>query len=125
METDQKLDIGVGTEESKLGAKDVEIVEVSIAPATFSGKQVDQLVVMAQHPDKLEPIRLYSIVYRKDKNIKTVGTTIYKDSQGKISKNTAIAELLRTAKAETLRDLKGKKIQTELDDNGYLVIKAY
>lgn len=127
MEKDQKLNTEVGTEEGgvKLEAKPVKVISLDIAPQEFNGKPSEQLIVMVKHPDKPEPFQIYSVSYLKGTAIKSVGFTIYYDSQGKLLKGTAIAEVLRLYNLKTIKDLLNKDLQTVMNTKGYLSVKAY
>jgi hypothetical protein len=127
MEKDQKLNIGVGTEEGwqKLEAKPVKVISIDIQSHDFNGKPVDQLIVMAKHPDKPEPFQIYNVSYLKGTSIKSVGFTIYYDSTGKLLKGTAPAEILRVFNLPNIASIVGKDFPTMVNQKGYLSIKAY
>ena len=127
MDNNQKLEIGVGTEDGgqKLEAKPVKVISLDVTAHTFNSKPSDQLVVMVKHPDKPEPFQIYNVNYQKGNSIKTVGFTLYYDSTGKLLKNTAPAEMLRVFNVTMLKDLIGKELPTVINTKGYLSIKAY
>lgn len=127
MDNDQKLNIGVGTEDGgqKLEAKNIKVISLDITEHTFNAKPSDQLVVMVKHPDKPESFQLYNVSYQKGTSIKAVGFTLYYDSTGKLLKNTAPAELLRVFNLASLKDMIGKEFPTVINAKGYLSIKAY
>lgn len=127
MDDNSKLDIGVGTEEgsTKLPAKPVKVVSLTIAKKEFAGKETDQLHLMVKHPDKEEPFPLYGVSYQKGSSIKSVGFTLYYDSQGKLLKSTAPAEVLRIYNLASLRDMLNKEFPTVINAKGYLALKAY
>ena len=127
MEENQKLNIGVGTEDGqqKLEAKNVRIVSLKVEEKQWNGKPSDQLVVMVKHPDKPEAFQIYNISYQKANSIKTVGFTVYYDSTGKLLKGTAPAEMLRLLNCSKLSELIGKEVPTVVSSKGWLAIKAY
>lgn len=126
MDNKQALDVGVGDEEAvRLSAKPVEITSIDITQHTFADKPTDQLVVMAKHPDKQEPLQIFQIAYQKGSAIKSVGMSLYYDSKGKILKGTAVAELLKVTNSSTPRELIGKQVPTIATQKGFLAFKAY
>lgn len=123
---DLKLSVGVGTEEGgKLEAKPVKVVGLDVQPHDFNGKSSDQLVVMVEHPDKPKPFQLYSVSYQKGNAIKSVGFTLYYDSEGKLLKGTAPAEVLRIFNLPNLKAMEGKEFPTVVNAKGFLALKAY
>lgn len=126
MEANQKLNVGVGTEEHvKLEAKPVKVMSLDIISKEFAGKPTDQLIMMVKHPDKEDQFPIYNVCYQKGNSIKTVGFTLYYDSTGKLLKGTAAAEILRIYGCKTLLELQGRELQTVIGAKGFLAIKAY
>ena len=127
METQDKLNIGIGTlePESKLNPAVVKVVEVSTEEVNYGDKKWDAVIFTVKHPDKPETIQLKKMKYEKDNKIKVVGTSLAFDKEGKINKTSAMAYLLNFYKASNPLEMKGKELQTSLDEKGYLCIKAY
>lgn len=127
MESQNKLEIGIGTAEteSKLNPKPVKVMKVSTELVTFGEKQWDVVVFSVKHPDKEELIDLKKVKYEKDNKIKVVGTSLSLDKDGNINKNSALAYLLSFYKASKPLEMKDKEVQTSLDDKDYLCLKAY
>ena len=126
MEKDKVLDLGVGTKESvKLEAKPVKVISLDVTQKDFSGKTTDQLVIMVKHPDKEDIFQMYNVSYLKGSAIKTVGLSIYYDSDGQISKGTAVAELLRTNGKTSVKQLLNADLPTMISAKGFLAFKCY
>jgi len=123
MEEQAELQIGLGTEEpqkSKLAPAKVKIVSVSIEP-TAKAKKV---VFVVKHPDKEETIKLSSVAYLDDREIKVVGTWLNLDSKGLVQKGSGLYVLLTKLECANIQEAVGKESDTELDKD-YLVFKAY
>lgn len=128
MTTTDKLNTGIGTKEAaKLEAKPVIVVSVKVAlQKDKSGKDVGESAIFTcKHPDKSEPIELNSIKFEKDSKIKVTGSWYNLDSDGLITKQSALAYAMRFYNVTTLKQFENRPIQTALDDKGYLAIKAY
>lgn len=125
------VNISVGTQEPKKGttlsAKPVLVMEISAKP--IKGKngrpEWESISIIVKHPDKEENIGIGKMAYLKDKAVKTVSISLDLDSEKKIAKRSGLAHLLTYYNVQSLKDLKGKTLQTEVGDNGFLVIKAY
>ena len=128
MDKQDKLDKPIGTKESiKLQPGSFSVVSVVIEPVKKkSGEQVGEKVVLSvKHPDSQDLIALSSVLYLKNKSVKQSALWFQEDEDGNIPKNSALAECLRFYKVAAIRQLGGKSVNTELDDAGYLAIKAY
>lgn len=118
------LNASLGTAEPpRLEPKEVTITSVDLE--NNDKFKTLQLVLMVLHPDKTEPIQIYRLEYIKAKKVKDVGMTVYFDNEGKVLKTSGIGELMRITGATSLKDLVGKKIQTELNKEGFLILKAH
>jgi hypothetical protein len=121
--------IGIGTKETatKLQPQKVKIVNYSVEmQKTKEGIDVGEKVTFTcKHPAKEELIEISSVAYRKGKEIKTSGTWFKLDTDNCIVKGSATACLISSLKANNLEETRNKEVETELDDKGYLVFKAY
>lgn len=91
-----------------------------------AGKEVGKkLVLICKHPDKAEPIKISTLIFVAGKTLKTSTMWINLDEDGNIQKGSIIANLLQKYQVNTVNDLEGKTLQTELDENKFLAIKAY
>lgn len=91
-----------------------------------AGKEVGKkLVLICKHPDKEEPIRISEVVFVAGKTVKTSTMWINLDSDGNIQKGSMVAVVLDKYKAANVNSLEGMTLQTELDENHFLAIKAY
>lgn len=129
METQDKLDKGIGTKETiALKPANVKIVDVKVEmQKNKEGKDVGEKVICTvKHPDKEETIEISSVKY-ENKSSKLVVTGIwYKEDEDKLlQKGSALSTLLNFLAAKTLRELIGKEVATVLDEKGYLCFKAY
>jgi len=127
-ETKDALDVGVGSKETvSLGAKSVEVLDVSVEEQKDKQqKRVgDKIIIACKHPDKDEPIKISSVKYEKNNNIKVSGIWFNKDEEGMIQKGSALALMMQNLNVKTLSELKGETIPTAIDEKGYLCIKAY
>jgi len=127
METNEKLDKAIGNKETKkLEAKPIKVMDIKIEDQKNKDGKVlgEKAVFICQHPDRDDPIHISSVIILKDKKVTNVGTWYNEDQDGLIAKNSALAELMRFLKVNTLKEVVGKEIQTEID-SGYLAFKAY
>ena len=124
METQQDLDIGVGSKEMEtLKPATVKIENTRIETVGEKGNK--KVVCAVKHPDKEDTIKISSVKYEKNNKIVTTGLWFDKDSDGLIKKGSALAVLMNFVKANTLKELNGKELVTSQDDKGYLCFKAY
>jgi len=126
MENEEKLKTGIGNlEPEKLNASKVQVQDVKIETVSKDGKQIGEKVIfICKHPEREDIINLSKVKYNKNDKLVTSGTWLNFDSENKIVKNSALADLINFYKLETLNDFVGKYLETVLDGN-YLVIKAY
>jgi hypothetical protein len=125
METQEELNIGIGTEEATiLQMLPVKIEKVSIDIVGTKGSK--KLSCECKHPQKADGLIIISAVKQESKGkLETVGLWINKDSKGLLRKGSALANFMTYLKVATIQDLIGKEIGTVQDENGYLVFKAY
>ena len=124
-------------EKGKIGIGNKENISLKPAIVKLLGYKVEmqkdkdnkdvgeKVSVICKHPDKPENIEISAVSFKKGKEIKTTGTWFKLDAEGKIVKGSATASLIIGLKANNLDETKGKDAETELDDKGYLVFKAY
>ena len=122
--------IGVGTKENqKLKPAKVKILGVSIQTNKKDGTELKSPIahILCKHPDREETVELTKIKFEKNGKLDVVTLWISLDDEGKFSKSSALAELLRFTKSETLNDLTGKEVDTmeQSKEDTYLCIKAY
>jgi hypothetical protein len=122
--------IGVGTKENqKLKPAKVKILGVSIQTNKKDGTELKSPIahILCKHPDREETVELTKIKFEKNGKLDVVTLWVSLDDEGKFSKSSALAELLRFTKSETLNDLTGKEVDTmeQSKEDTYLCIKAY
>ena len=125
---------GIGNKESQksLSPKPV-VVQGKVAEAVLgkagsknAGKEVGKkLILLCKHPDKEEAIKLSTMNFISGKTVKSSTMWINIDEDGLIQKGSSVAILLDKYRVATVNDLVGKTIETELDENKFLAIKAY
>lgn len=90
------------------------------------GKEVGKkLVILCKHPDREEQVKISSVVSIVGNAVKNATLWVNLDEDGNIQKGSSIDLLLGKNKVGTLKELEGKTIETALDENKFLVIKAY
>lgn len=125
------LDRKVGDiEREKLEAVPITVKSVSVEIQTKkdTGKNVGKMLhLMCKHPGKEELIDMSKILYRKteEEGVKELGLWYNEDKEGNIQKGSPVAVLMGFCSVAFLRDLEGKELQTKLNKEGYLSIKAY
>jgi len=123
-----KLDKPIGTKESvklQAGSFLVKAVAVETVKKKTGDVVGDKVVVSIQHPDAQEFVGLSSVLYLKNRSVKQSAMWYQEDSDGNIPKSSALAEAMRYYKLTSVRQFEGKVVNVEVDDNGYLAIKAY
>ena len=125
MEEQNKLKIGIGTLESEMKSlkpAKVKIVKVSIV--NVEKAKSDKVQCEVKHPDKEDTIVISSVTYIDNKEIITNGLWFNLDKEEKIQKNSALATFLKKLEVNSIEELEGKEVDTELDGK-YLSFKAY
>jgi len=128
MEEQNKLDKTIGTKESsKLQAGSFTVKAVSVEPVSKkTGEPVgDKVVLSIEHPDAQELVALSSVAYLKNRTVKQSALWYNEDADGKIPKSSALAEAMNFYKVSSIRQFEGKVLGVEVDNQGYLCIKAY
>lgn len=123
----------IGNKEQKsLEAKPVVVQGKVLEPVVGkaggknAGKEVGKkLCIIAKHPDRQEPVSISSIVIVSGKTIKNSTMWWNEDDEGNLQKGSPIAILLHKYGANTVNELDGKVLETELDENKFLTIKGY
>ena len=126
--TQDKLDKTIGTKDGiKLQAGSFLVKAVSIdSVKKKTGEAVGEKVVISiQHPDAQDLVALSSVAYLKNKAIKQSALWYNEDDEENILKNSALAETMRYYKVTSIKQFTGKVINVEVDERGYLCIKAY
>lgn len=128
MESQDKLEKQIGTKETvKLQPGSFAVVSVAVENVKKkTGEAVGEKVVLSiKHPDAQDLVALSSTLYLKNRSVKQSALWYQEDSDKNIPKNSALAETMRFYKVSTLKGFKDMTIMTELDDKGYLAVKAY
>ena len=85
----------------------------------------DKVIFMCQHPDKVQLIELGKIKYEKNGKLDVSALWFRQDADGKIPYKSALANLMRFYNIKNIQEFDLKKLETVMDDEGYLCIKAY
>jgi hypothetical protein len=119
-----KLQIEIGTEEAitlkplAVRIQDIEVIAVG-------EKNSEKVVCTCFHPDNDDPIRISSVKIENKGKLEVVGLWFNLDSGGKIRKGSALAKFLEFMRVKNIEALKGRSLDTVVDDKGYLSFKAY
>jgi hypothetical protein len=83
--------------------------------------------ILVKHPDREEQVKLSKIKCERNGKLEVVTLWVSLDDEGKFQKSSALSELLRFLKVETLEQLTGKDVETieQSKEDTYLCIKAY
>ena len=123
-ETQNELDLAVGTKEAvSLKPAKVKIVNTQIVEVGEKGNK--KVVCTVKHPDKEETVDISSVKYEKNQKLQVTGLWFNLDEDGLVRKGSALAILMGTLNAKTIKDLNEKEVDTTGDDKGYLCLKAY
>jgi len=123
--------LGIGTKESNSALKPakVTILGVKIQTKTKDEKEMKSPLVhiIVKHPDREESIELNKIKSIKADKVTVSALWASLDSDGLIAKSSAVSELLRFMKVDSLEGLTGKEIEAveQSKEDLYLCLKAY
>jgi len=125
MEEQDFLNKPIGTRESvKLKPAELTIKEVTVEPVPGE-KELKKVVCHCLHPAKPnETIKISSVRWIITDKVKTMGLWLQVDEDGNIQKDSALAALLTKLDSKTLKELEGKKCNSDLDGK-YLVFKLF
>jgi len=117
----------IGEDKPGIEAAPVKVVDYVIEDVQKDGKNIGKkLTLHVEHPKVNDrKIEISSVKYLKNKEINSSGMWVKADDDGHLAYQTALAYMLRFFKLDTISDVKGKEMPTEVDDKGYLTIKAY
>lgn len=122
------LDKKIGEEKPLLQPKIVDALSVTSEKVqNKDGKVVgDKLIIECRHPDAKENMKISKVKFlgRGDK-LKESGLWLTEDDEGNLPYSSAIANMLRHYRLSSIADIKGKKLETTTDSEGYIIIKAY
>lgn len=119
--------LGVGEKQPPLEAKKVKIVGLKVEmQKDKEGKDIqNKLTLTVQYLDSDMQMDISKAKVEKAGKTKIQGLWVSKDKDGKIPYNSTLACLLRFYNCSTISEIKDKEIDTTLDDEGYIVAKAY
>ncbi len=128
-----ELEKQIGTKEQpKLSAGSVIVKAVKVTekePKDTKKKKFKIVEVSILHADKEELIVLSNMKIKKvqgnNETITKDGIWYREDADGNLDKNCNAAQLLKFYNKKNLKELENSSITTELDNAGYLTIKAY
>jgi hypothetical protein len=114
-------------ETERLKPAKVQIIKTEIQNIKIvkNNSSSDKLTCLVKHPESKEPIEISSVKIEIDNKLKICGLWFNLDEEKKIKKQSALAKLLNFLKAENIKELENKEIETLLDEKGYLCFKGY
>ena len=125
METQQELNKVIGTIEPEkkeaLEPKKVKIVKVSVRET----KKGSILNCEVEYPGRQDNIKISSVAYIKDKQVINSGLWFTLDKEENLQKGSALVIFLNSVQVKTPKELEGKEVETELDQEKWLCFKAY
>lgn len=114
----------IGTKEAKkIEAKRCVIKEAEIKE--MGEKKNPILMLAVKHPDKDDLIKISKVKLIEGTSVKLIGLWVNQDEDGNIQKGSALAKFMSFYSVTILTQLKDLEVDTELDDKGYLCVKAY
>ena len=125
-----ELDLPIGTkEQAKLTAGSVIVKSVIVETREKGSKKFKLVSLNVLHPDREELVKLTNMMIMKvqgnNRTIAKDGIWFRTDEDGNLDKNCNAALLLKIYNKLTLKQLENTSINTELDPQGYLCVKAY
>ncbi len=123
--------LGIGTKETAqtLSPAKVKILGNKVQTETKDGKEMKSPLVhiLVKHPDREEHLEISKVKFIKADKVNVVSLWANIDSDGLIAKSSAVAELLRFMKVNTIDELTGKEIEAveQSKEDLYLCLKAY
>lgn len=120
--------VGIAKEKPKLEAKQVLVTKILIEKKEKSenmDKDSEIVVLMCEHADSDKPLKMTKCKFISKGKIVTGGLWYSLDKEGNIPYNSALAQLMRYYQVSEVEALKGLKMSTSQDENGFLVLKAY
>lgn len=125
-----ELDAKVGNKDVvKLVAGSVIVKQVVVETKEKNNKKFKLVSLHVLYPDRIELVKLTNIMIMKvqgnNRTIAKDGIWYRLDEDQNLDKNCNAALLVRTYGKESLKQLENTSINTELDTQGYLCVKAY
>ena len=119
-------------EKEKLQAVPILVKDVSVQDQfkKDTGKKVGKMLhLMCKHPDKEELIDMSKILYRKTEKeaVKELGLWYNEDKEGNIQMGSAIDDVLKFFKVDSLTEIEGKTCHTivESKTSSFLCLKLF
>lgn len=118
--------IGIGKATEMLKPLDVVIDSIEEVSVNFGEEVKQKLVLHCKYPAMEKQISIGKTAYlKKGKSREISGLWITLDDGGLIHGNSALACMLTHYGAGSIGEMKGKTIQTVVDDEGYLAVKSF
>lgn len=129
METQDILKAKIGTKENaKLKPAKVKILGVEIQTKTKEGNVMKSplLHILCQHPDRQDALKLSKVKFERNGKLEAVSLWVNLED-GEFPKSSAVSELLRFLKVDSLENVAGKEIEAieQSKEDTYLCLKAY
>lgn len=117
--------VEIGKEMPPLQAERVKVLGIEERPVVKDEKSIGTKLVLKVKHSIVPEMEIGKVKYEFNKKLKISGLWLRKDTDSKLPYNSAVAFLLRYCKAAKPSELIGKEIDTTLDENGFIVAKAY
>ena len=120
-------EVEIGEDVPQVEAKPCIIKGYKIDPIIKDSKEIGKKVLLlVNHPQIIDKdIEISGVKYQDGDKIKNSGLWWKLDKDGKIPYKSALSNLLRHYNKSNLMSLKETEVETVVNDNGYLAIKAY
>lgn len=128
METKEMENVEIGEDTPQMSATKCVIADCRVdVVKNKDGKEIGKKVILSvDHPDAPDrKIEISSVKYNMGDKVKISGIWMNLDKDKNIPYKSALASMLRHLKKKKISDLKGEKIMTVTDEQGYLAVKAY
>lgn len=114
----------IGEPKQKYKSGNFEVLKIDIREIVKEQKKIGRKIILTVlHPER--ELELSKVRFQDGDKIKEGGIWLLINEDKQIEGRSALAKLLNFYQCEKLGDLIGKNIETTIDDNGYLIVRAY
>jgi len=124
MEMGEYENMVIGEKQPVLEAKEVVVITYIKRDVENKDKKHEKLVLVTNHPEGKQ-LEIGKVKYLQENQVCESGLWLHLDRDGKLPYKGAVSCMLRYYNVKTIKELIGKKINTVVDDKGYLIVKAY
>lgn len=124
IESEKVGEMVLGEDTPQAAAKRVVIESFKPVEVKSKDKIIGRkLEISVRHPDFKEPLKMSSAKFQQGDKLVTAGLWLKDDNT--IGYRTALGAILKILKKTKLKDIAGEQIETTIDENGYLIFRAY